>query len=236
MNHKIKPISLRNFVKVSALRGIYAQRHPVFAGYRQNIMKSRVVRVHDPDAIRPWDDTANAPWDQNKSVTFTRDDSEPGGQFWMPKASTGAMKNHFGSIPSPWNLHDGMGNIGYLNACQLSSEDIFARKTLERLEFIEKFMIDLREGEWFLKVNREGVPYPQMKKHASGNTHTTTAGLAWRSLKDQLMNKKTTVWLALIAIPLIDLILPGCVPGPPLYLHPPYVLGFRSDPYSRIPL
>ena len=79
------------------------------------------------------DHTDTERWDQNESVTFTKDAPGPGGFFWMPKAYTqadhiinlclmkshncgitGAMKNHFGSIPSPKNLHDGMGGKSYI--------------------------------------------------------------------------------------------------------------------------
>jgi mannobiose 2-epimerase len=49
--------------------------------------------------------------------------------------------------------------VGFLNAYQLSGEDIFASKALYSWEFITKYMIDHQEGEWFLKVNREGIPY-----------------------------------------------------------------------------
>lgn len=54
--------------------------------------------------------------------------------------------------------------VGFLNAYQLSGEDIFARRALDSWAFIKKYMVDHREGEWFLKVNREGVPYPGDEK------------------------------------------------------------------------
>ncbi|MBW7995121.1 MAG: DUF362 domain-containing protein [Candidatus Glassbacteria bacterium] len=72
-------------------------------------------------------------WDKSETVTFTRDEPLPGGAFWMPKAYTGAdhiinmflmknhgcgitgaMKNHFGSIPSPKKLHEGLGDKSYI--------------------------------------------------------------------------------------------------------------------------
>ena len=83
--------------------------HPV-------IMKGR---CRFPD-VRWVDSTVKDRWDRNESVLFTKDEPFPGGDFWMPKAYTqsdhiinlclmknhgcgitGAMKNHFGSIPSP---------------------------------------------------------------------------------------------------------------------------------------
>lgn len=79
------------------------------------------------------DHTDNDRWDKNESVTFTNDEPKPGGDFWMPKAYTqtehiinlclmkahncgitGALKNHFGSIPSPGNLHEKMGERSYI--------------------------------------------------------------------------------------------------------------------------
>jgi uncharacterized protein (DUF362 family) len=72
-------------------------------------------------------------WDKSEAAVFTRDEPKPGGNFWMPKAYTnsdhiinlclmknhgcgitGAMKNHFGSIPSPKSLHEGLGDKSYI--------------------------------------------------------------------------------------------------------------------------
>ena len=274
MNAKKNPISRRDFVKISAIAAASAQLYPAFAGEGNSDSKSRIVRVHDPNATKPWDYSANAPWnhtvepgedgspgktkeryfdyikedvvakmldrglceltdaesaadawrmllpnlqlsdritikmnmnnasfdknittnrmdqtmplvngiledlvnglglseeritildasrwfhpekmkgrcrfknvhwvdeteeerwDKNESVTFTQDTPEPGGDFWMPKAYThaehiinlclmkshncgitGAMKNHLGSIPSPRNLHEGMGSKSFI--------------------------------------------------------------------------------------------------------------------------
>jgi len=49
--------------------------------------------------------------------------------------------------------------VGYLNVYQVSGEDIFARKALDNWEFIKNYMIDHQDGEWFLRVNRHGIPY-----------------------------------------------------------------------------
>ena len=92
-------------------------------------MKARCRFKH----VKWVDHTDKERWDQNESVKFTKDEPGPGGDFWMPKAYTqadhiinlclmkshgcgitGAMKNHFGSIPSPRNLHDGMGDKSYI--------------------------------------------------------------------------------------------------------------------------
>ncbi len=63
MSFKNKPISRRNFVRISAVAAVSAQVYPVFAGTGRNNSKSRIVRIHDPNATKPWDYTANAPWD-----------------------------------------------------------------------------------------------------------------------------------------------------------------------------
>jgi Domain of unknown function (DUF362) len=96
--------------------------HPLIMKGRCNFENVRWVDESDPDR-----------WDKNEEVTFTADEPEPGGEFWMPKAYTsadhiinlcllkthacgitGAMKSHFGSIPSPRNLHEGMGGKSYI--------------------------------------------------------------------------------------------------------------------------
>lgn len=85
-----------------------------------------------------WVDHKGDPWDKNESVTFTKDKPtldrrKQSGNFWMPKAYTqsdhilnlclmkrhgcgitGAMKNHFGSIPSPSCLHEKIGDRSYI--------------------------------------------------------------------------------------------------------------------------
>ena len=97
--------------------------------FHPDIMKGRCRFPH----VKWVDETDQDRWDENESVTFTKDDPAPGGYFWMPKAYTqsdhiinlclmkshgcgitGAMKNHFGSIPSPRNLHEGMGDKSYI--------------------------------------------------------------------------------------------------------------------------
>ncbi len=81
-----------------------------------------------------WVDSKSADiWDMSESVKFTRDDPAPGGTFWMPRdytgadhiinlclmknhgcGITGAMKSHFGAIPSPKCLHDGLGDKSHI--------------------------------------------------------------------------------------------------------------------------
>lgn len=85
------------------------------------------------DNVRWVDESEIDRWDKSESVIFTKDDPKPGGDFHMPKAYThsdhiinlclmkshdcgitGAMKNHYGSIPSPSHLHDGIGDKSYI--------------------------------------------------------------------------------------------------------------------------
>ena len=83
--------------------------------------------------VRWLDSSEKGRWDKTESVTFTKDDPLPGGDFWMPKCYTGAdhiinlcimknhgcgitgaMKSHFGAIPSPKMLHEGLGDKSYI--------------------------------------------------------------------------------------------------------------------------
>jgi len=101
-----------------------AQRwfHPIIMKGRCRYLGVRWVDARSPDR-----------WDPSESVTFTRDHPAPGGNFWMPRdytqadhiinmslmkshgcGVTGAMKSHFGSIPSPKWLHEGMGEKSYI--------------------------------------------------------------------------------------------------------------------------
>jgi hypothetical protein len=93
------------------------------------IIKERCTIPH----VQWVDRTVAHRWDPDESVAFTRDAPLPGGDFWMPRAYTGAdhiinlclmknhdcgitgaMKNHFGSIPSPRCLHEEMGDRSYI--------------------------------------------------------------------------------------------------------------------------
>jgi hypothetical protein len=96
--------------------------HPVIMKARCRYSGVRWVDSRTPDR-----------WDPSESVTFTEDDPAPGGNFWMPRdytgadhiinlclmknhgcGITGAMKSHFGSIPSPKCLHNGLGDKSYI--------------------------------------------------------------------------------------------------------------------------
>lgn len=96
--------------------------HPVIMKGRCRFPGVRWVDSKSPDR-----------WDEAECVTFTRDHPAPGGRFSMPRVYTqadhiinmclmkahgcgvtGAMKSHFGSIPSPKWLHEGMGQKSYI--------------------------------------------------------------------------------------------------------------------------
>jgi len=48
--------------------------------------------------------------------------------------------------------------VGFLNAYQLSGRERFRRAAEKSWDFIEKYIVDRRHGEWFWKVSREGIP------------------------------------------------------------------------------
>jgi mannobiose 2-epimerase len=54
--------------------------------------------------------------------------------------------------------------VGYFNAWELSGDPEFLENALGSWEFIKKYIIDREHGEWFWKVNREGIPYPDDEK------------------------------------------------------------------------
>lgn len=119
------------------------------------IMKGR-CRV---PGVRWVDSTSPDRWDPSEAVAFTRDPPAPGGQFWMPRdytgadhivnlclmkahgcGVTGAMKSHFGSIPSPRMLHDGMGSKSYI-------ADVCATPSIR--EKVRLNLVDATFASWF---------------------------------------------------------------------------------------
>jgi len=48
--------------------------------------------------------------------------------------------------------------VGFLNAYQLSGQEHFRAAAQKSWEFIDKYIVDHKNGEWFWKVSREGVP------------------------------------------------------------------------------
>ncbi len=49
--------------------------------------------------------------------------------------------------------------VGFINAYELSGEATFARAAIKTWSFIEKHIIDKKNGEWFWRVSRERRPY-----------------------------------------------------------------------------
>ena len=111
-------IEQENITLLDASRWI----HPVIIKGRCRFPNVKFVDNRDKDR-----------WDKSEAVVFTQDQPLPDGQFWMPKAYTGAdhiinlflmknhgcgitgaMKSHFGSIPSPKKLHEGLGDKSYI--------------------------------------------------------------------------------------------------------------------------
>lgn len=54
--------------------------------------------------------------------------------------------------------------IGFLNAFEISGDTKFLNAALNSWEFIKKYIIDRKHGEWYEKVTKAGVPYPKMDK------------------------------------------------------------------------
>jgi len=54
--------------------------------------------------------------------------------------------------------------VGFLNAYQLSGSEHFLMAAIRVWEFIERYIIDKENGEWFWKVSRTGAPSLDMPK------------------------------------------------------------------------
>jgi mannobiose 2-epimerase len=48
--------------------------------------------------------------------------------------------------------------VGFLNAYELSGKNYFLKASERSWEFIEKYIVDRRYGEWYWKVSRDGTP------------------------------------------------------------------------------
>ena len=48
--------------------------------------------------------------------------------------------------------------VGFLNAYELSGKTYFLKASEKSWEFIEKYIVDRRYGEWYWKVSRDGTP------------------------------------------------------------------------------
>ena len=54
--------------------------------------------------------------------------------------------------------------VGYFNAYELSGEQPFLERTLESWEFIKKYIIDKKLGEWYWSVDAKGLPQTGKEK------------------------------------------------------------------------
>lgn len=54
--------------------------------------------------------------------------------------------------------------VGFLNAYQLTGKEHFRCAAEKSWDFIEKYIIDHKNGEWFWKVSRDGVPSNEKHK------------------------------------------------------------------------
>jgi mannobiose 2-epimerase len=54
--------------------------------------------------------------------------------------------------------------VGFLNAYELSGKDYFLKASERSWEFIEKYIVDRRYGEWYWKVSRDGKPSEEKNK------------------------------------------------------------------------
>ncbi len=49
--------------------------------------------------------------------------------------------------------------VGFLDAYEAGGKEIYLKTALDTWDFIEEFVVDKKNGEWFAKVNRLGIPY-----------------------------------------------------------------------------
>jgi mannobiose 2-epimerase len=61
-----------------------------------------------------------------------------------------------------WQQAEAM--VGFYNAYAISGNEKFLESTFRVWEYIDKYIIDHRNGEWFWKVDKDGKVYPGMEK------------------------------------------------------------------------
>jgi mannobiose 2-epimerase len=49
--------------------------------------------------------------------------------------------------------------VGFLNAFQISGDKKFLEASYNCWDFVKKHIIDYKNGDWFFRVNRKGIPY-----------------------------------------------------------------------------
>jgi len=66
-------------------------------------------------------------------------------------------RNHLDADKHWWPQAEGL--IGLTNTYQIAKNNLYLEKTLELWQFIKNRMVDKKNGEWYWKVDRAGVPY-----------------------------------------------------------------------------
>ncbi|UCH14914.1 MAG: AGE family epimerase/isomerase [Bacteroidales bacterium] len=70
--------------------------------------------------------------------------------------------NHLDHDKHWWVQAEGM--VGLVNAYQITGKYAYLEKAIKLWNFIDSFIIDHKYGEWFWRVNRQGMPYKEDEK------------------------------------------------------------------------
>ncbi len=87
--------------------------------------------------------------------------------------------------------------VGFLNAWQLTGQPHFLHAAERSWDFIDKYIVDHRNGEWFWRVSREGIPNPDEDKVGPWkcpyhNSRTCFEVMARLDALEQKDNQQTT--------------------------------------------
>jgi mannobiose 2-epimerase len=87
--------------------------------------------------------------------------------------------------------------VGFLNAWQLTGHAHFLQAAQRSWDFIDKYIVDHRHGEWFWRVSREGIPNPDEDKVGPWkcpyhNSRTCFEVMARLDAAEQKDNQQTT--------------------------------------------
>jgi cellobiose epimerase len=61
-----------------------------------------------------------------------------------------------------WTLAEAV--VGFFNAYQLTGNPIYLEKSLGMWDYLKKYFIDNKNGEWFYRIDREHMPVPSYAK------------------------------------------------------------------------
>ena len=75
---------------------------------------------------------------------------------------TDISKNHTDDDKHWWVQAEGL--VGLMNAWQLSKNPVFKKKLFNLWKFIDSYIIDHENGEWFWKVDNRGIPDDKYEK------------------------------------------------------------------------